>query len=296
MIEILQQLVNGLSLGATYALLALGLAIVFTTFGLINFAHGELITITCYTAFGLTMLGSPWGVAVLGGVLAAVISAVLMERIAFRPVRDKPVTTSLLISFGVSLVIQAVITLVVSPRGKTVGQWDWLAQSDSIAGLVVPRYQVVTLVLALVALVICLWVLKRTPVGLSMRGAAEDLESVRLLGVRSSRLVIFAFAASGLLAGLSAVLLMARTGGSISPHMGLMPMLSAFVAVVVGGFGSLGGAVLGGFLLGVVEIILRAWLPLELVGLTTGFVFAIVIATLLIKPSGLLGRPIEEKV
>lgn len=296
MSELAQQLVNGLSLGATYSLVALGLAIVFTTFGLINFAHGELITITSYTAFGLTLAGAPWILAVLGGVIAAVVSAILMERIAFRPVRGKPPTTSLLISFGVSLIIQALITLLVSPRNKTVNQWPWLGGSENFGGLIIPRYQIVTLVVALVALLVCLYVLRRTSAGLAIRAAAEDQEGVRLLGVRSGRLVVIAFAASGLLAGIAAVLLMARTGGSIQPHMGLLPMLSAFVAVVVGGFGSLGGAVLGGFVLGIVEVGLRAWLPQSVVGLTTGIIFACVVLVLLVKPSGLLGKALEEKV
>lgn len=296
MLDLTQQLVNGLSLGATYALLALGLAIVFTTFGLINFAHGELITIACYAAFGLTLAGMPWGVAVTGGVVAAVVAALAMERIAFRPVRGQPPTTSLLISFGVSLVIQAIITMAVSPRNKTVAQWGWLGGAMDLGGLVVPRYQVVTLLVALLSLAVGLFVLRRTSVGLALRGAAEDLETVRLLGIRGGRLVVMSFAASGLLAGLAGVLLMSRTGGSINPHMGLLPMLSAFVAVVIGGFGSLGGAVLGGFLLGLTEVMLRAWLPQSVVGLTTAILFAVVVLLLVVKPSGLLGRPLEEKV
>lgn len=296
MTEFIQQLVNGLSLGATYSLLALGLAIVFTTFGLINFAHGELITITSYATFGFMLLGLPWFAAIVLGVVSAMISAVLMERFAFRPVRGKPGTTSLLTSFGLSLIIQAVIVIIVSPRSKTVQQWSWLGGSETIGGLVIPRYQIVTVLVALVALLIMVFVLKKTSVGLQIRGAAEDLEGVRLLGVRSGRLVVIAFAASGLLAGIAAVLMMARTGGSINPHMGLMPMLSAFVAVVLGGFGSLAGAVLGGFLLGLLEVSLRAWLPDSAVGITTAIIFAIVVVVLRIKPTGILGKVIEEKV
>ncbi|HUH53940.1 MAG TPA: branched-chain amino acid ABC transporter permease [Microbacteriaceae bacterium] len=296
MTEIIQQLVNGLSLGATYSLVALGLAIVFTTFGLINFAHGELITITSYVTYGLSVLGIPWAVAITGGLFTAIISAILMERIAFRPVRGKPPTTSLLTSFGVSLILQALIVIIVSPRTKTVQQWSWLGGSDIVGGLVFPRYQVITLVVALIALLAMVFTLKKTNIGLEIRGAAEDLEGVRLLGVRSGRLVVVAFAVSGLLAGIAAVLIMARTGGSINPHMGLLPMLSAFVAVVLGGFGSLGGAVLGGFILGFLEVSLRAWLPQSAVGLTTAIIFAIVILVLRIKPSGIMGKVIEEKV
>lgn len=296
MTEIIQQLVNGLSLGATYSLVALGLAIVFTTFGLINFAHGELITITSYVTYGLSVLGIPWAVAITGGLFTAIISAILMERIAFRPVRGKPPTTSLLTSFGVSLILQALIVIIVSPRTKTVQQWSWLGGSDIVGGLVFPRYQVITLVVALIALLAMVFTLKKTNIGLEIRGAAEDLEGVRLLGVRSGRLVVVSFAVSGLLAGIAAVLIMARTGGSINPHMGLLPMLSAFVAVVLGGFGSLGGAVLGGFILGFLEVSLRAWLPQSAVGLTTAIIFAIVILVLRIKPSGIMGKVIEEKV
>ncbi|MBN9610324.1 MAG: hypothetical protein BGO26_02780 [Actinobacteria bacterium 69-20] len=290
MIVFLQQALNALSLGATYALLALGLAIVFTIFGLTNFAHGELITICCYAALGSAALGLPWAVGAVAGVAASIVAALVMERVAFRPVRSASETTSLLTSFGVSLIIQALIVMLISARSKTVPQWDWLMGSWSVGALVMPRYQIVTISVTAIALLVGLYVLKRTGAGLAMRATAEDAVGARLVGVRINRVVVAAFAASGLLAGLAGLLTMARTGGSINPHMGLMPMLSAFVAVVVGGLGSLGGAVIGGFALGAVEVALRAALPASVVGLTQGFIFAAIAAVLVLRPQGLLGR------
>lgn len=290
MTEILQQLVNGLSLGATYALLALGFAIVFSIFGLVNFAHGELITITAYTAYGCSLLGLPWELGAACGVVAAVAAAVLMERVAFRPVRHADPVTTMLTSFGVGLLIQAALVIGISPRTKTVPQWEWLMQSWQIGSFVLPRYQVITLAVTAIALIAGIIVLQHTGAGLAMRATAEDAGAARLVGVRINRVVVGAFAASGLLAGLAGLLTMARTGGSINPHMGLVPLLSAFVAVVVGGMGSLVGAVVGGFTLGIVEVMLLAWLPASVVGLTQAIVFGVVAVMLIARPQGLFGK------
>ena len=287
--EFLQQLVNGLSLGSTYALLALGLAIVFTIFGLVNFAYGELITIGAYTMLACSNLGLPWIVQALAGILAAAVASVLMELIAFRPVRHADGTTMLITSFGVAIAVQAILTIVVSARARTVPQPDWSLASFTFAGLTLPAYQVVTVLVTALALVAMVVILKRTNFGLAMRGAAEDFQTARLLGVRANRMVSSAFAISGLLAGIGAVLILARTGGAVEPTMGLAPVLKAFVAIVIGGIGSLSGAVVGGLVLGVAEVMLRAYLPGQVTGLTDGILFALVVVVIVARPEGVMG-------
>lgn len=287
--ELLQQLVNGLSLGSTYALLALALAIVYTIFGLVNFAYGELITIGAYTMLACSVLGMPWPLQALAGIAAAGLASMLMELIAFRPVRHADATTMLITSFGVSIAIQALLTITVSPRTRTVPQPGWSAQSFSMWGLTLPRYQVLTVAITAIALLAMVFVLRRTTFGLAMRGAAENFQTARLLGVRANRMVSSAFAISGLLAGIGAALILARTGGAVEPTMGLAPVLKAFVAIVIGGIGSLSGAVVGGLMLGVAEVALRAYLPGQVTGLTDGILFALVVVVIVLRPQGLLG-------
>lgn len=290
MTEVLQQLVNGVSLGSTYALLALGLAIVFTIFGLVNFAHGELITIAAYSMLLCSNLGLPWFLQALVGIAAAAVGAVLMELVAFRPVRHASGTTMLITSFGVSIVIQAIFAVTVSARVQTDPQPAWASTSLKLFGLTLPVYQVFTIVITVVALLALVALLRRTTFGLAMRGAAEDFQAARLLGVRAHRLTTAAFAISGLLAGVAAVLILARTGGSVYPTMGLAAVLKAFVAIVIGGMGSLSGAVVGGMVLGIAEVSLRAYLPGQMTGLTDGILFVVVVLVIFLRPQGLLGK------
>ncbi len=287
--EFLQQLVNGLSLGSTYALLALGLAIVFTIFGLVNFAYGELIAIGAYTMLACSNLGLPWFVQALAGICAAALASLLMELIAFRPVRHASPTTMLITSFGVSIAVQAILIIVVSARSRTVPQPDWTVATISFAGLTLPAYQVVTVTVTALALVGMIIVLRRTNFGLAMRASAENFTTARLLGVRANRMVSSAFLISGLLAGVGAVLILARTGGALEPSMGLAPVLKAFVAIVIGGIGSLSGAVVGGLALGVAEVMLRAYLPGQVTGLTDGILFALIVVVIVLRPQGIMG-------
>ena len=289
MSEFIQQAVNGFSLGSTYALLALGLAIVFSIFGLVNFAYGELITIAAYTMLLTSYLGLPWTLQILAGVIAAVIGSVLMEKIAFKPVRHADPTTMIITSFGVAIAIQAIFTMTVSARPRAVPQPDWTASSISVGGIIIPGYQLLTIGVTIVALLAMTLMLRKTRIGLSMRAAAEDFGAARLLGVRANRVVSAAFAISGLLAGVAAILILTRTGGVVEPTMGLSPVLKAFVAIVIGGIGSLSGAVLGGFILGFAEVALRAGLPSAVTGLADGVLFAVVVIIIVSRPEGILG-------
>lgn len=295
MATILQQSINGLSLGATYALLALGLAIVFSILHLVNFAHGEILTVSAYSMLGARKLGLPWIASLVVGVALAVVTAVAMERVAFRPVRHASPTTMLLTSFGLGIMIQAVFQVGVSPRPKAVPQPDWLSSAITVGGVRLQAVHLLTLAVTAVALIVLMVIMRRSLMGLAMRGASEDFDAVRLMSIRANRVIASAFAVSGFLAGIAAVLLLARSG-SVTPSMGLMPVLMAFVANVIGGIGSLPGAVIGGFVLGFAEVMLRAWLPLGVSGFTTGFLFLFVAVLLLLRPEGLFGARTATRV
>ena len=295
MTDFLQQMLNGISLGSTYALLALGLAIVFSILGLINFAHGELITICGFAMLGLYKLGLPWEIYAPLGVVATILAALVMERLAFRPVRHASQMTMLLTSFGVSIFIAAAFETFVSARVKAVPGPDWISSSFMILGLRLRAEHVLTIAVTAIAPLGLLLLLKRTMIGSAMRAAAEDFDAVRLMGIKANAVIATAFAISGLLAGLAAVLILSRRG-SVNPHMGLFMGINAFVANVIGGVGSLWGAVVGGFALGLVETALRAWLPASVSGFTTGLLFVMVAIVLLVLPGGLFGQQKAERV
>lgn len=258
---VIQQVLNALSFGAEYALIALGLAIVFSIMGLVNFAHGEVIAFGGYSMIVVATLltGNPWILMIM--VLAAcVLIATVLERVAFRTVRGADLTTGLLTAFGVSIILQNLFLLLGSPRPMAATQFIFLDKTLTIGAIRVSSLQIYETVATVVAIIILLTFLRRTTLGIAMRAAALDFEMVRLCGIRANRVIAGAFAISGLLAGLACIFIMARRG-SVSPQMGFDPVLTAFVACVIGGFGSLPGAVLGGFLLGICEVAVQVLLP-----------------------------------
>lgn len=295
MTDILQQVLNGVSLGSTYALLALGLAIVFSIVGLVNFAHGELITVCGYVMLAGLSLGLPWWAYALLGILGTVAAALAMERLAFRPVRNASPLTMMLTSLGVSIGIAAAFETFVSPRVKAVPAPTWVSSAVHIGGLRIQAEHIMTISVTVVAVLLLLYLLRRTIIGKAMRAAAEDFNAVRLMGVKANAVIVTAFAISGLLAGLAAVLILARRG-AVNPHMGVFLGINAFVANVIGGLGNLWGALAGGFALGFVEVMLRAWLPAGVSGFTTGFVFLFVAVALVLRPGGIFGEASAERV
>jgi branched-chain amino acid transport system permease protein len=286
--DLVQDLVSGSSLGAQYALLALGLAMVFSVMHLVNFAHGELITLPGYSMLGLYSLGAPWIVMAIGAIVTGVAAALAMERTAFRPVRNAPPTTMLLTSFGLAIIIQALLASLVSARPQAVAQPDWLGERITVLGVSIQWQQLGTIVVTAIALTGLVIFLRRSMTGIAMRAAATDFDATRLMGVNANRVISVAFAISGFLAGLAAVAYLARVG-TVNPHMGLTPVLFAFVASVIGGIGSLKGAAVGGFVLGFVEVALRNWLPEDMIGFTPAFLFLAVAILLVVRPRGLFG-------
>lgn len=288
---LLQQSMNALSLGGEYALLALGLAIVFSVMGLVNFAHGDQITVGGYVMFLTAFYFGISNPALLLpiGVISVVLFALLLERVAFRPVRGAPPTTGMLMSFGVSIIIQNLALIFVGTRPKPVPTMDFLMTSLTIGSVRIPMVQLLETFITVVAIAVLVVFLRRTTIGMAMRAAAKDVQTVRLMGVRADRIVASAFGISGLLAGLATIFILARRG-AVDPFMGFTPVLKAFVAAVIGGFGSLPGAVLGGFVLGIGEVLLQVSLPENVAGFRDAFVFTAVGVLLLFRPQGILGE------
>lgn len=284
---ILQQIVNAISLGGIYALLALGLAMVFSIIGLINFAHGELMTVAGYVLLGCLLAGVPWPAAILGAVLCSIVCACMMELIAFRPMRAASITSLLLTSFAVSVLIRVLLQNGISARPMPVALPAWITGHLSLGPITVGVGPLVSIVVCLSALAGLEMFLKKTTMGTAMRAAAADFDMVRLVGIPANRVVLSAFAISGMLAGIAAVLWVAQRA-AVDPLMGFTPVLKAFVATVVGGLGSLSGAVVGGFLLGAIEVAIQATLTDSLATYQDAIVLAGVVAILLFKPQGLV--------
>lgn len=288
----IQQVVNAASLGGTYALLALGLAVVFSILGMINFAHGALMTIAGYVMFYAGRGGLPFSAAIMLAIVAATASAVLMERIAFRPVRGAGVATMLLTSFAVGLILQVGFQIFIDTRPKVVPMPDALTASVSVGQVTVGVIQLVSIAVTAVMLVLLSAFLKYTVVGLAMRAAAENFDVTRLMSIRANTVISTAFAISGLLAAVAGVLWIAQRA-SVDPLMGFLPVLKAFIAAILGGLGSLTGAVAGGFALGIMEVFLSAYLPDGALPFRDAIALMLVIVVLMYRPQGLVAPRAE---
>jgi branched-chain amino acid transport system permease protein len=312
----IQQIVNRLSAGSLYALMAVGLAMVFGILRLINFAHGDVMMIAAYLAFFALGAGLPLAATVPIVVIGTIVVGLLMERIAYRPLRGAPDVALLLSSFAVGQILQNGTLLATRLAGlPTLLAFPSPAQLDgviSIGTITIPKVNAVSFVAGIILLGLLTLFVTRTTLGLSMRAAAEDLPAARLMGIRVNRVVATAFAIG---AGLAAVagFLYAVQAGQINPYMGFTPVLKAFIAAVIGGFGSIAGAILGGYVLGALEVVVTALsgigdllppgsvppevraflqtvLPSSLASYRDAVVFIVLILVLLVRPQGILGR------
>jgi len=293
--ELLQNLIDGLGRGSIYALLALGVAVVFGIMHLLNFAHGELITIPAYVTYWAFNNGWNWWTVVPLIVIVAVLSSLLIERIAFSRVRGAKDFTLLLTSFGVHFIVAAGFLLYVSASVKQIPRPTWAANTVAISAVRIELFDIVVIAVTIVVLAGTTWLLQRTMFGLALRAAAADFDTARLMGIKSDSVIRGAFALSGFLAGIAAVFWIMREG-QVTPTAGIDPMLKGVLAALIGGLGSLRGAVLGGFVLGLAEVLLRSWLPIEIQNLTTGFVFVMIALLFIFRPGGLVSVPQVERV
>jgi branched-chain amino acid transport system permease protein len=293
--NLFQQLINAISMGSSYALMAIGLAMVFGILRLINFAHGDLIMVGSYTVLILQVAGLPFWVAALVGITVSTLAGLIMERVAYRPIRGAPGVAMLLTSFAVTIFLENLAILIFSPISRAFPVPAILTQALQYGTLRISSLDLITTAIAIVLLVLLTLFVTHTKVGISMRAASEDLLAAQLMGINVNVVIASAFAIGSMLAGVSGLLWSARVG-KVDPLMGFYPVLKAFVATVIGGMGNLPGAVLGAYVLGFLEVLLQGLLPAALTPFRDAFVFLALIVLLLFRPNGILGRTDREKI
>ncbi len=304
MTNVLQNLIDALSLGSLYALVALGIGLLFGILRLINIAHGDFITVGAYALIvPSTNVAAQMLLGVLNPILMipsicliVVIVALLTDSLVFRPLRRAAPTTLMIGSFAVSYVIQNGLIMFYGARPKAVNLWSGVNKQIMIGDLRVPLLQVLTIGVTVVLMVALTLFLRHTRYGVQMRAAAEDFRMAQYLGVRGNVVIGLAFAISGVLAAAVSLLFLSQTGALVTT-MGVPLALFGFVVVVIGGMGSLVGAVVGGFVVGFIVTFLQAYLPPDMRGFRDAFAFAFVIVILLFRPAGLIpAKALFERV
>ena len=291
----MQQFVNALSLGSLYALIAIGYTMVYGILRLINFAHGDVFMIGGYLAFyAVTTFMMPWWIAIIVAIGLTTIFGVGLERVAYRPLRDSPRISIMISAIGASFLIENLAIVLFDARPKAFPVPDFFASTFVLGDVHVSTVSVVIPIVTSIILVLLLWLVYRTKTGLAMRAVSTDIDAARLMAIDVNRIVAFTFAVGSALAAIGGIM-WALKYPRLEPLMGIMPGLKCFIAAVIGGIGSISGAVLGGLLLGLIELMTIAFLP-ELTGYKDAFAFILLIVVLLVKPTGLLGSKQGEKV
>ena len=291
----MQQFVNALSLGSLYALIAIGYTMVYGILRLINFAHGDVFMIGGYLAFyAATAFMMPWWVAVIAAIGMTTLFGMGLERVAYRPLRDSPRISIMISAIGASFLIENLAIVLFDARPKAFPVPDFFASTFVLGDVHISMVSIVIPVVTAIILAVLLWVIYRTKTGMAMRAVATDIDAARLMAIDVNRIISFTFAIGSALAAVGGIM-WALKYPRLEPLMGIMPGLKCFIAAVIGGIGSIAGAVLGGLLLGIIELMTIAFLP-EFTGYKDAFAFVLLIVVLLVKPTGLLGSKQGEKV
>ena len=288
-------LINGLSLGSVYAIIALGYTMVYGIAKMLNFAHGDVIMIGAYTSFiAMTQAGFSPAASVIIAVCVCTVLGIVIERIAYKPLRNASSSLAVLITaIGVSYLLQNIALLVFGENAKTfqsVIKWKGVSLADG--KLNISGETIVTIAVCLIIMVVLMIFVQKTKPGQAMRAVSEDKGAAQLMGINVNATIALTFAIGSALAAVAGVMYCSAYP-TLSPYTGSMPGIKAFVAAVFGGIGSIPGAFIGGLLLGVIEIFGKAYISSLL---ADAIVFAVLIIVLLVKPTGLLGKKIQEKV
>ena len=291
--EFLSYLISGISLGSIYAIIALGYTMVYGIAKMLNFAHGDIIMVGGYVSFcAMSYLGLPALPAALLAMLACTVLGIVIERLAYKPLRSAPSLAVLITAIGVSYFLQNSALLIWKAAPKSYPAV--VSGSAEFFGgqLKVPYISLLTIVICLVIMLGLSTFVSKSKMGKAMRACSEDKGAAQLMGINVNRTISMTFAIGSALAAIAGVLL-CSFNSQLMPTTGSMPGIKAFTAAVFGGIGSIPGAFLGGLLLGIIEAMAKAYISMQL---ANSIVFAVLIVVLLVKPSGLLGKYVPEKV
>lgn len=288
-------LINGLSLGSVYAIIALGYTMVYGIAKMLNFAHGDVIMIGCYTVFSaVSMAGLPTPVGIILSVVICTVLGITIEAIAYRPLRQATSSLAVLITaIGVSYFLQNIALLIFGANTKSFTSVVTLEPIVLFDGqITISGETIVTILSCIVIMVVLTLFVNKTKAGQAMLAVSEDKGAAQLMGINVNRTISLTFAIGSALAAIAGMLL-CSSYPSLTPYTGSMPGIKAFVAAVFGGIGSIPGALIGGLVLGIIEILSKAYISSQL---SDAIVFLVLVVVLVIKPTGILGKKLQEKV
>ena len=292
--NLLSNLINGISLGSVYAIIALGYTMVYGIAKMLNFAHGDVIMVGAYVCFcTMSYLNLPTVVGVILAIVVCTLLGIVIERLAYKPLRSAPSLAVLITAIGVSYFLQNAALLIWKSDPKVFTSVINLPSLELAGGkLIISPVAIVTVLACVIIMVALTLFTSKTKMGKAMRAVSEDKGAAQLMGINVNSTISLTFAIGSGLAAIAGVLLCSAYP-TLMPTTGSMPGIKAFTAAVLGGIGSIPGAMLGGILLGVIEIFSKAYISTQL---SDAIVFAVLIVVLLIKPAGLLGKKVREKV
>ena len=296
----LQQLINGFTLGFIYALIALGYTMVYGIVRLINFAHGDMLMLGAYTGFFvLNAFGATPTTLILALFVSMVVCAVLgvtLERLCYKPLRNAPRINILIVAIGASLLIEngSRVLPFMGPNPREYPQLEASVNVVEAFGqrVVITKQDIIVIVVSLIMMAVLGYVVKFTKIGKAMRSVSYDTRAASLMGINVNRVISFTFAIGSAMAAVAGVLFASKYP-QVQPYMGILPGLKAFVAAVLGGIGSIPGAMIGGIILGITEILSKAYISSKL---ADAVVFGILVLILMFRPTGIMGKSLKEKV
>lgn len=294
---LLQQLLNGITLGGLFALIAVGYTMVYGILRLINFAHCDIVMMAMYIAFFI-IPGDfrMWGLGFIVVIACTAVLGVGVEKVAYAPLRKQnaPKISMLISAIGMSYLLENLATVIFSGVPKTFPQIPFFVSTFKIGPVIVQRLAVITPIVTILIMLLLLFLINKTKSGMAMRAVSKDLETAKLMGIDVAKTISVTFAIGSAIAAVGAILWGLKYQ-KITPTIGIMPGLKCFIAAVIGGIGNVKGAVIGGLLLGFIEVMAITFFP-DMSGYKDIFAFALLIVILLFRPNGLIGEKIAEKV
>jgi len=292
---LLQNIANGISLGSLYALIAIGYTMVYGIIRLINFAHADLLMVAAYVAFfGIAVFVLPWWLSFLLAIIFTTVLGVLIEKVAYRPLRSAPRISALISAIGVSYLLENLGIVVLGARPRPFPRPESLVWNINLGNISFLSLAIIIPVITIILLIAVTLFVNKTKMGTAMRAVSRDFETASLMAVDVDKVISTTFAVGSALAAVGGIM-WGMQYPQIDPLMGVFPGLKCFIAAVMGGIGSVPGAMLGGFILGMGEVMIVGFMP-GLSGYRDAFAFIVLILILLFKPGGLLGENVVEKV